>query len=124
MNMTTIKLLSGRLWSHVWSLVAGCAVAMAVLAAKALASRPQLAMLGQQQQKISVVQERLINEYGYDEHSAKEALNYVTTLLAAGLQVTHLVEWGPSDDDLMAHPDWDVERDRCPFMFLGATKPG
>ena len=32
MNMTTIKLLSGRLWSHVWSLVAGCAVAMAVLA--------------------------------------------------------------------------------------------
>ena len=32
MNMTTIKLLSGRPWSHVWSLVAGCAVAMAVLA--------------------------------------------------------------------------------------------
>jgi len=32
--------------------------------------------------KISVVQERLIGEYGYDEHSAKEALNYVTTLLA------------------------------------------
>jgi serine protein kinase len=33
-------------------------------------------------QKISVVQERLVNEYGYDEHSAKEALSYVTTLLA------------------------------------------
>ncbi|HEX5419894.1 MAG TPA: serine protein kinase [Gammaproteobacteria bacterium] len=33
-------------------------------------------------QKISVVQERLIGEYGYDEHSAKEALSYVTTLLA------------------------------------------
>jgi serine protein kinase len=32
--------------------------------------------------KISAVQQRLINEYGYDEHSAKEALNYVTTLLA------------------------------------------
>jgi serine protein kinase len=28
------------------------------------------------------VQERLIKEYGYDEHSAKEALNYVTTLLS------------------------------------------
>ena len=26
--------------------------------------------------------QRLIAEYGYDEHSAKEALNYVTTLLA------------------------------------------
>ena len=32
--------------------------------------------------KISAVQERLIKEYGYDEHSAKEALNYVTTLLS------------------------------------------
>jgi len=29
-----------------------------------------------------VVQERLVSEYGYDAHSAQEALNYVTTLLA------------------------------------------
>jgi len=34
------------------------------------------------EQKISAVQDRLIREYGYDEHSAKEALNYVTTLLS------------------------------------------
>ena len=34
------------------------------------------------EQKISAVQERLIREYGYDEHGAKEALNYVTTLLS------------------------------------------
>jgi serine protein kinase len=32
--------------------------------------------------KISVVGKRLVDEYGYDEHSAREALNYVTTLLA------------------------------------------
>jgi serine protein kinase len=32
--------------------------------------------------KISAVQERLTREYGYDAHSATEALNYVTTLLA------------------------------------------
>ncbi len=32
--------------------------------------------------KISVVEQRLVNEYGYDKHSAREALNYVTTLLA------------------------------------------
>ncbi|HVQ70202.1 MAG TPA: peptidylprolyl isomerase, partial [Bradyrhizobium sp.] len=32
MNMTTIKLLSGRLWSHAWSLAAACVVAVAVLA--------------------------------------------------------------------------------------------
>ncbi|MGH8672949.1 MAG: serine protein kinase, partial [Burkholderiales bacterium] len=33
-------------------------------------------------QKISVVEQRLSDEYGYDSHSAREALNYVTTLLA------------------------------------------
>ncbi len=34
------------------------------------------------QKKISAVEERLIADYGYDRHSAKEALNYVTTLLS------------------------------------------
>ncbi len=34
------------------------------------------------QQKISAVQERLVREYGYDHHGAREALNYVTTLLS------------------------------------------
>jgi serine protein kinase len=33
-------------------------------------------------QKISVVEKRLVDEYSYDAHSAREALNYVTTLLA------------------------------------------
>jgi serine protein kinase len=32
--------------------------------------------------KVSVVEKRLVDEYGYDNHSAREALNYVTTLLA------------------------------------------
>lgn len=34
------------------------------------------------QKKISAVEERLIDDYGYDRHSAREALNYVTTLLS------------------------------------------
>ncbi|MBT8441308.1 MAG: serine protein kinase [Gammaproteobacteria bacterium] len=34
------------------------------------------------QSKITAVQERLVEEYDYDEHSAGEALNYVTTLLS------------------------------------------
>jgi len=34
------------------------------------------------QQKISAVENRLVMEYGYDRHSAREALNYVTTLLS------------------------------------------
>lgn len=32
--------------------------------------------------KISIVEQRLIDEYEYDSHSAREALNYVTTLMA------------------------------------------
>jgi serine protein kinase len=32
--------------------------------------------------KISVVERRLVDEYDYDSHSAREALNYVTTLMA------------------------------------------
>ncbi|MDN2676351.1 serine protein kinase [Janthinobacterium sp. SUN033] len=32
--------------------------------------------------RISAVEHRLVDEYGYDAHSAREALNYVTTLLA------------------------------------------
>jgi serine protein kinase len=34
------------------------------------------------QKKVSAVQDRLVKEYGYDRHSAEEALNYVTTLLS------------------------------------------
>ena len=34
------------------------------------------------QEKISAVQKRLVEEYGYDDHSAREALEYVTTLLS------------------------------------------
>jgi serine protein kinase len=33
-------------------------------------------------EKISTVEARLVNDYGYDAHSAHEALNYVTTLLS------------------------------------------
>jgi serine protein kinase len=32
--------------------------------------------------KISAVEQRLVDDYAYDHHSAREALNYVTTLLA------------------------------------------
>ncbi len=34
------------------------------------------------EQKITAVQERLVQEYGYDVYSAREALSYVTTLLS------------------------------------------
>lgn len=40
--------------------------------------RPDEAVRG----RVAAVEQRLIDEYGYDSHSAREALSYVTTLLA------------------------------------------
>jgi serine protein kinase len=34
------------------------------------------------QQKVSAVEDRMVRDYGYDAHGAREALNYVTTLLS------------------------------------------
>ncbi|MDA8094986.1 MAG: serine protein kinase [Betaproteobacteria bacterium] len=42
------------------------------------ASRPD----EETRRKVSAVEHRLVDEYGYDPHSAQEALNYVTTLLS------------------------------------------
>jgi SAM-dependent methyltransferase len=47
---------------------------------------------------------------------------YFATILEAGLMLTSLVEWGPSDEDLVAHPDWVRERDRSPFLLLAARR--
>ena len=35
-----------------------------------------------QETELRAWQDELVDEYGYDAHSAREALNYVTTLLA------------------------------------------
>ena len=55
-----------------------------------------------------MVQQRLVTEYGYDEHSAKEALSYVTTLLAQEWRGTRSKEYEltPMDEAASAtqHP--------------------
>lgn len=48
---------------------------------------------------------------------------YVTTLMSAGLELTGLVEWGPSVEQIAATPEWAVERERPPFMLVSASKP-
>ena len=47
---------------------------------------------------------------------------YVTALLANGFTLRHLCEWGPSDEILAVHPDWDDDRDRPPFLLIGASR--
>lgn len=47
---------------------------------------------------------------------------YVRRLIEAGFVLTHLEEWGPTDAELAAHPDWAGERDRPTFMILAARR--
>ena len=46
---------------------------------------------------------------------------YFRLLTDAGFVVTDLVEWGPSPDDLAAHPDWQIELERPMILMIGAT---
>lgn len=45
---------------------------------------------------------------------------YVGALAGAGFVITDLFEWGPSVDDLHAHPEWRREIDRPAFLLLAA----
>jgi SAM-dependent methyltransferase len=47
---------------------------------------------------------------------------YVGALIDAGFGLTHLVEWGPSADDIAEHPDWAHEVERPPFLLVGARR--
>jgi ubiquinone/menaquinone biosynthesis C-methylase UbiE len=43
---------------------------------------------------------------------------YVSTLLRHGFTLTHLHEWGPTDEQVTDHPEWEIERDRPPFLLF------
>lgn len=46
--------------------------------------------------------------------------SYVNALLRHGFELTHLHEWGPTDEQVRDHPEWEVERDRPPFLLFAA----
>ena len=46
--------------------------------------------------------------------------SYLGLLLGAGFTLTHLKEWGPTAEQVAAHPEWAVERERPPFMLVAA----
>ncbi len=47
---------------------------------------------------------------------------YIMALRHADLDVTELVEWGPSPDQIAEHPDWAVETERPPFLLVAARR--
>jgi SAM-dependent methyltransferase len=47
---------------------------------------------------------------------------YFNTLLKVGFTVSHLDEWGPSDDQIRAQPNLAEERERPMFMLFAARR--
>ncbi len=47
---------------------------------------------------------------------------YLNQLIASGFALEHLEEWGPTDAQIAAHPEWKVERDRPPFLLVSARR--
>lgn len=47
---------------------------------------------------------------------------YLNRLIASGFTLEHLEEWGPTDAQIAAHPEWKIERDRPPFLLVAARR--
>ncbi|MCB1741624.1 MAG: SAM-dependent methyltransferase, partial [Gammaproteobacteria bacterium] len=45
---------------------------------------------------------------------------YVNTLLDSSFRLLRLVEWGPDEAQVAAHPAWARERDRPMFLLIAA----
>ena len=47
---------------------------------------------------------------------------YVNLLLGLGFAISHVEEWGPTDTQIAARPEWAVERHRPPFLLVAARR--
>jgi SAM-dependent methyltransferase len=47
---------------------------------------------------------------------------YVNTLLEAGFSLERIEEWSPSQAQIAAHPEWQNERQRPPFLLVSARR--
>jgi len=47
---------------------------------------------------------------------------YVNLLIRAGFVLSHVDEWGPTEEQVAAHPAWANERQRPPFLLLAARR--
>ena len=47
---------------------------------------------------------------------------YVNLLIGEGLAISHLDEWGPSEEQVASHPEWANERQRPPFLLVACRR--
>jgi SAM-dependent methyltransferase len=48
--------------------------------------------------------------------------SYLNLLVEAGFTVARVVEWGPSPEQIAAHPEWADEVERPPFLLVAARR--
>jgi SAM-dependent methyltransferase len=47
---------------------------------------------------------------------------YLNLLLEQGFALSRVEEWGPTDAQIAAHPEWAAERQRPPFLLVSARR--
>ena len=47
---------------------------------------------------------------------------YLNLLVGAGFSILKMEEWGPSEAQIAAHPEWACERERPPFLLVSAGR--
>ena len=48
--------------------------------------------------------------------------SYLNMLLRRGFALRHVEEWGPTEEQIAAHPQWADERQRPLFLLIGARR--
>ena len=47
---------------------------------------------------------------------------YINLLIQIGFVIGHVEEWGPTEEQIAAQPNWADERHRPPFLLMAATR--
>lgn len=47
---------------------------------------------------------------------------YLNLLIGTGFTISHVEDWGPSDEQLAVHPEWEEERHRPMFLLISAAR--
>jgi SAM-dependent methyltransferase len=47
---------------------------------------------------------------------------YVNMLIGIGFVISHIEEWGPTEEQIAMEPSWADERQRPPFLLVAATR--
>lgn len=45
---------------------------------------------------------------------------YLNLLIQSGFTITHVEDWGPSEEQIASHPEWEEERHRSMFLLIAA----